>query len=279
MTQPKDKIQYIDPKKLRVPEVRITTVWEQDDLNALGTDIAKYGIEDPLKIADDGMILWIVDGRHRQEEALLKGLPTVPCVVRQMDLKTQLLRNLASNHLRGTVKVSDEIKVVKELMASHNANSDEIAEKAGLSRERVETMMLIAAGHPDLIAFLDDGRIKLGHAKAIVRIPDLQVQSQLCYIVQQHGVTVENIDRIVRMTIEEMEVQKNPQRSVVDPKQHAEPTIECACCHEEVPIRYAVSIILCQGCNGILMSGVRYAEEMDKQPAQTDPKVESKSES
>jgi ParB family chromosome partitioning protein len=274
MTVQKEKIQYIDPRKLKVPPVRITTQWESDDEESLGTDIEKYGVEDPLKIADDGTDLWIVDGKHRQEQALLKGLPTVPCIVRQMDLKTQLLRNLASNHLRGTVKVSDEIRVVRELMAAHNSNSDEIASKSGLSRERVETMMLIAAGHTDIIAFLDDGRIKLGHAKAIVRIPDLQTQSQLCYLVQQHGITVGNIDQIVRMTIETIEEQKNPQRSVTNPTSPAVPTVECGCCHQDIHVRHAVSVILCPGCHGVLMAGAQYAAKLDEQPVQSDTKVE-----
>lgn len=272
----KEKIQYIDPRKLKVPTVRITTQWEEDDESSLGSDIEKYGVEDPLKIADDGTDLWIIDGKHRQEQALLKGLPSVPCIVRKMDLKTQLLRNLASNHLRGTVKVSDEIRVVKELMSAHGANVEEIQSKSGLSRERVETMMLIAAGHPDLIAFLDDGRIKLGHAKAIVRIPDLQTQSRMCYLVQQHGITVGNIDQIVKLTIEEVENRNNPQRSVTDTRAPAVPTITCECCHQDVPIRYAVHVILCQGCNGVLMAGAQYADKLDQQPATSNPEVENK---
>jgi ParB family chromosome partitioning protein len=229
MTAEKSKIQWIDPRKLCVPAVRITTQWEQDDEESLGSDIAKYGIEDPLKIAYDGETYWIVDGRHRCEQALLKGLATVPCIVKEMDMQTQLYRNLASNHLRGTVKVSDEIRVVQELMRAHGATVDSIVEQSGLSRERVETMMLIAGAHPDVISFLDDGRIRLGHAKAIVRIPDQQTQSRLCYIFHQHGVTVGNADRIVRDTIEMMEQQSQPQRSIVDPSAPAVPTVECAC--------------------------------------------------
>ncbi len=274
MTVEKPKIQMIDPRKLKVPDVRITTQWEEDDLGSLGTDIEKFGIEDPLKIADDGTTLWVIDGRHRLEQALLKGLPLVPCIVKQMDLKTQLFRNLASNHLRGTVKVSDEIKVVKELMTAHGANVESIVDQSGLSRERVETMMLIAAGHPDIIAFLDDGRIKLGHAKAIVRIPDLQTQSRLCYIFHQHGVTVANADRIVRDTMDMMQAATEPQRSVIDPSAPGVPTIECQCCGNDVPVKHAVQPVLCRTCYGALIQANAYAEQLDRERAASNPEVE-----
>jgi ParB-like chromosome segregation protein Spo0J len=265
----KPKIQMIDPRKLKVPDVRITTQWEEDDLGSLGTDIEKFGIEDPLKIADDGTTLWVIDGRHRLEQALLKGLPLAPCIVKQMDLKTQLFRNLASNHLRGTVKVSDEIKVVKELMTAHGANVDSIVDQSGLSRERVETMMLIAAGHPDIITFLDDGRIKLGHAKAIVRIPDQMVQSQLCYTFWTNGSTVETANLVVKYAIQQMEEASNPQRSVVAPAEPATPTCECGCCSGTIPVSHAVSVILCRDCYGALLAANAYAEKQLGQPEQT----------
>jgi ParB family chromosome partitioning protein len=271
----KTKIQWIDPRKLKVPPIRITTQWDEDDEESLGTDIAKYGVEDPLKIAYDGESYWIVDGKHRTEQALLKGLTTVPCIVREMDLKTQLLRNLASNHLRGTVKVSDEIKVVRELMGAHGTNVDEIVEHSGLSRERVETMMLIASGHPDVIAFLDDGRIKLGHAKAIVRIPDQQTQSRLCYIFHQHGVSVGNADRIVRDTMEMMATAAEPQRSVVNPSAPGVPTIECGCCGQEVPVKHAVQPVLCRDCYAALLQANAYAQQLEREQAPTDPKGDS----
>ena len=274
MTAEKPKLQHIDPRKLRVPEVRITTQWEEDDLGSLGLDIEKFGIEDPLKVADDGTTLWIIDGRHRLEQALLKGLNTVPCIVRKMDLKTQLLRNLASNHLRGTVKVSDEIKVVQELMRAHGANVDTIVEHSGLSRERVETMMLIAAGHPDLIVFLDDGRIKLGHAKAIVRIPDLQVQSQLCYTFWSNGTTVAIAEMVVKNAIEQVQHANDPQRSVIEPTQPAIPTIECGCCSADTPIVQSINVNLCRDCYGALLAANTYAEQRIQQPDQSDTKVE-----
>jgi ParB/RepB/Spo0J family partition protein len=266
MTVEKTKIQWLDPRKLRIPEVRITTQWEQDDEDSLGTDIEKYGVEDPLKIAFDGSTYWVVDGKHRTEQALLKGLATVPCIVREMDLKTQLLRNLASNHLRGTVKVSDEIKVVRELMDRHGAHVDDIVSQSGLSRERVETMMLIAAGHPDVIAFLDDGRIKLGHAKAIVRIPDLQTQSRLCYIFHQHGVTAANADRIVRDTMDMMATAVEPQKSIVNPSAPGVPTIECQCCNQNVPVKHAVQPVLCRDCYAALLQANAYAQQLAQSP-------------
>lgn len=275
MTIAKPKLQYLDPRILRIPPVRITTVWEDDDLESLGTDIEKYGVEDPLKIGYDGTTYWIVDGRHRTEQALLKGLATVPCIVREMDIKTQLLRNLASNHLRGTVRVSDEIKVVQELMTAHGANVEEIQSQSGLSRERVETMMLIAAGHPDVIAFLDDGRIKLGHAKAIVRIPDLQVQSQLCYTFWSNGTTVAIAEMVVKNAIEQVEQASNPQRSVVNPSAPAIPTTECGCCLADVPIAHTIHVTLCRDCYGALLAANAYADQQMVQPTQSETKVEN----
>lgn len=262
----KQKITYIDPRALSVPKVRITTVWDEDELTALKNDVKEQGIETPLLVAKDGEKLLVIDGKHRLDEALLNGFKTVPCIIREMDTKKMLLRNLASNRLRGKAPVSQEIQVVKELYSVHNATVEEITKETGFSRDRVESLVLISQAHPDILQALDDGKLKFGHATELIRLPDHASQSRMVSLCQQYNLNVQSLRATVTDTIAILKSQQEGQRSIITPTAPAIPTIACQLCGTDHMPHELKSIIVCHICYG---SAMQSAETIKKALAES----------
>lgn len=247
MTEPYQK-RNIDPRKLKIPDVRITTEWSQDALKELTEDVKEKGIEDALKVSDDGVDLWVIDGKHRLEQALLLGLKTVPCHVWQMKRKGNLLRNLASNHLHGKTNASDEIRVIKELYENEHATIEEIQKEGGMTRERIENYILISHAHPEILQALDDGRIKFGHAIELIRLPDHASQSRVLSLSQQYNLNVQSLRSTVTDVIAIMKTQKEGQVPITPSPYPAVPTVPCGMCMTDHLPHELTSVILCRHC-------------------------------
>lgn len=259
MKSEKMKIEWIDPAKLEVPEVRITSVFEEDIYEMFADDIAKTGVEQPLLIAKEGEHLWIIDGLNRRDQALLKGIKTVPCVVREMSLRDVQMRNLVSNRLRGRTKASEEIQVIKDLYDNHSCSIETIVDETGMKRERVEQLLQIGGVDLEVMEALDEDRIKVCHAFELSRLVDRSAQIRMLRVVLQYKMTCkvlkEAVDEALKVIADRK--QAEGQQPVYDAP--TIPTAECTCCHGKYPVREMSAPPLCRGCFSILISAFEAA--------------------
>jgi ParB/RepB/Spo0J family partition protein len=259
--QEKAKIEYVDPHNLKVPEVRITSEFEQEILEMFGDDIEKVGIEQPLLIARDNEILWVIDGKHRRDEALLKGIPKVPCVIRAMDLKNLQLRNLMSNRLRGKTKVSEEIKVLKDLFETHEVSIEELVTKTGMRRERVEQLLKVSTVHPDILKGLEDEKISLCAAYAVSALPDEESQLRMLAIIEQYNLKCSDVKEAVNDTIRIIAERNDTPIPPDVPLPPGNPEVQCQFCKEMVDVRDASSPIICRMCYGTVIGAILQAKK------------------
>jgi ParB family chromosome partitioning protein len=132
---------------------------ELGDLNELMESIMARGVMQPLTVvprfpgtagtgADDPekqkeMGHTVVIGHRRLAAAKLAGLPEVPCVVADMDLRTQVSVMLAENMQRCDLTLSEEIEGI-QMALDLGETVNGIAEKTGLSQKTVKRRVKIA---------------------------------------------------------------------------------------------------------------------------------------
>ena len=97
----KARLIKLDPNKIEIPKVRVTSVWEDDDYKAFQDSLAADGILNPILCIKENDTFWLVDGLHRLQEAKLNGSKTVEVVYREGTLADAMLKNLYGNRLRG----------------------------------------------------------------------------------------------------------------------------------------------------------------------------------
>lgn len=273
MNEQQDQIQQIDPRLIKVPAVRIDAYYEPDQLAMLGEDIQKKGIEQPLNVALKDGQYWVVDGRHRLDEALRLGYPTIPCIVREMEIKEVQLRNLVTSVLKGKTKISEEIKMIGDLYNVHHVTIDEIVEKSGLKRDRIETEILISTANPGILEEIDAGRLSLCHAKELIRLPDHDQQYTMLQIILQYRSKCDITRELVTEALKQIEAGKNPHFRPDAAQPPPIPTATCTCCGLEYPLRQIVNPLLCRECFSTLIqayqAGLRLAqqEQRDRQAA------------
>lgn len=248
------RIRNIDPRKIKTPEVRITSVFEAEIREMFIDDIEKDGINQPLIIARDGGDLYVIDGKNRLEEALLKGHATVPCVVKDMTLKEMQMRNLVLNRLRGKTKASEEVMVIKDLYEQHGAGIEEIVERTGMKRERVEQLLQISGVELDVWQALDEDRIKVCHAFQISRLVDGSAQLRMLRVILQYPMNCDTLKGAVNEALAMIATSKEESLTETPLGPAPIPAAECAICHEKYPIRELSAPVLCRHCFSILVT-------------------------
>jgi ParB/RepB/Spo0J family partition protein len=255
----------VDPFKIQVPKVRVTSTWDDDDYKEFQASIEADGIQDPIKCVKDGEDLWLIDGLHRIEEAKLKGLK-LDVVYREGTVTDAMLRNLYINRMRGGTKASEEAKLVTHLLNEVKIPYAEILKRTGLSQEKLDQLLTIGSADPLILRALDAEEIKIGHAFNLARLPTPAQQIRLFQALRQMipFPTVQYVKEVVDQSLEIMAQRKeNPERR--EPT-FAVPTVKCALCEQDWPVPKMVGITVCRTCAGVAED---YIREMKKKRGAT----------
>lgn len=254
------KIEKINVFDIKIPDVRITSTWDDEMLAMFKASVKAAGIEDPLKLMKDGEIYWLVDGLHRLEEAKLNGMKTVDCVVRKGKMKEVHLSNLLSNRLRGGTKASEMVSVIDDLYRNLNVPIDTIVKKTGLKRDYIDNMLAIGSAHHEVWEALDNEEIGVGHAFQLSRIGDAAVQLRLLHQTRVYKIKIADLKEIVD---EAIELIKNQAKVEHNKEMLPAPKPRLATCHfcgdNQDPTKMAAPI-MCMSCYGYLQGQIQSAK-------------------
>lgn len=266
VTRPKMKITMVDPKEIQEPDVRITSTWDPELLEMFKASIESDGIQQPLILVREGENLWLVDGKHRKDEALLKGVTRVPSVIMDGTMRMVMTRNLYMNRLRGGVKASEMIKVLKWLRDHEGMNSEAIKKETGLKRDYTEKLLECTKAVPEVLEALDREEIGVGHAWQIARVESKDVQLRLLAQVFQYRLTVKDLASVVDDTLEIIRKRAELPKDQQPPAPVLIPKIRCHGCEEEYPIKKVVGVNLCVNCYGLLTEAILTARKDGRMP-------------
>lgn len=235
-------------------------------LKMLSASVDADGIQVPLSIINEGDNFWVVDGKHRREEAMLKGIAKVPCMVIEGSMRQVMTRNLYLNRLRGGTKASEMVKVIAWLQNHEKMSIDQIRKETGLTQDYVEKMLQCSKAQAEVLDELDQEHIGVGHAWEIARIQDRDVQLRLLTQVLQYHLTVKGTKEVVDGTIEILNARKTDQAGPTAPVSMQVPTIKCHACEQDWPVRKVVGVNLCIVCFGMLQDAVIKARKEGSLP-------------
>ena len=242
------KIQSVAVEKCVIPPVRITAVYD-DELTALLHDSlgAMGQIVPIIVVAHDG-VYYVADGKHRLEEARARGDKMIPAVVREGKPEDVLLLNLVTNKTRGKIKASELVQVIAALNQNHGLDSDQIAQRTGMTRDTIEKYCFVSTASPEVIEALDMEVIGIGHAYEIARLPRFEQQAEILAKYQVWKWPVSALKDQISAILALMEPQLVP--TVNTPTTRIPIKPKCEVCREEHEIHDLRPVILCLKCYG-----------------------------
>ncbi len=145
-------------------------------LDELVESIRQHGIIQPLIVRPVNGNYELIAGERRWRASQKLGLATVPVIEREASdrdvLEMALIENLQREDLNAIEEAAGYVRLAKEF----TMKQDEIAARVGKSRASVANAMRLLELHPDVQLLVAQGRLSVGHGKAILSIKDKDAQ-------------------------------------------------------------------------------------------------------
>jgi ParB family chromosome partitioning protein len=170
----------------------------EESLAALARSIREVGVLQPVvvHVRDGGYEL--VAGERRLRAARLAGLATIPAIIREGDDTESLREALIENIHREDLGPLELAAAFQELLEDLGATQEVVAERLGYSRAHIANTMRLLSLPPDVQRLLAEGKIQAGHARALLALPDDEARSTLSLRVAAEGLSVRQVEELVR---------------------------------------------------------------------------------
>jgi len=152
------------------------TVFVESPLDDLVESIKQHGIIQPLIVRVVDGKYELIAGERRWRASKKLGLATAPIIEREASdrdvLEMALIENLQREGLNPMEEATGYVRLAKEF----SLKQEEIATRVGKSRASVANAMRLLDLHKDVQSLVAQGRLSVGHAKAILAIKDQDSQ-------------------------------------------------------------------------------------------------------
>ncbi len=189
-------VEAIEPNPLQP-----RSVFDAARLAELSQSIRANGIIQPLIVRKVGEKFYLVAGERRWRAARLAGLAEVPVVVQDMSdakvLEVALIENIQREDLNAIEIATAFEKLAGDLGLSH----EEIGQRTGKERSTITNMLRLLRLPGVIQIMLAEKRLSMGHAKAILALPDDNLQIEVAEKAVSQGLSVRQVEQMVqRMT-------------------------------------------------------------------------------
>lgn len=169
-----------------------------ESLQELADSIAAQGVVQPIVVRPvDNERYEIIAGERRWRAAQQAGLSEIPVVVRDVPDKTAMAMGLIENIQRDDLNPLEEASALHRLLNEFELTHQQIAQAVGKSRTTVTNLLRLLDLNDDVKRFIEEHRLEMGHARALLGLKDL-AQSNAARKVVSQGLSVRETEKLVR---------------------------------------------------------------------------------
>lgn len=175
------------------------TDFDEEALNELAASIRQLGIIQPLSLrhTSDGNYQ-IIAGERRYRAALLAGLSTVPAYVRDVNEAELTEMALIENIQREDLNAIEIALTFHKLIERYNLTQERLSDRIGKKRATVANFLRLLRLPAQIQLGLRDKRVDMGHARALLALPDPALQLKLYKRILKEGLSVRKVEEIVK---------------------------------------------------------------------------------
>lgn len=192
-----------------VTEVKISEVrpnpnqprkfFDEDALQELASSIKVHGVVQPLIVNKDvsGGYM-IIAGERRWRASQIAGLETVPVIIKNYTEKQVKEISLIENLQREDLNPIEAARAIKQLMDEYKLTQEVVAERIGKSRSNVANTLRLLNLSPEVLKLVESGKLSAGHARSLVVIDDISLQTRLANSAASGKLSVRDLEKAVK---------------------------------------------------------------------------------
>lgn len=139
----------------------------------------------------------ILAGERRWRAAKMAGLRSIPTVVTDVPDAAALAIALIENLHREDLNPIDQATAIQQLIEEFAMTHREVAETVAKSRATITNLLRLLELPHDAQKMVAEGKLTMGHARALLALPSEQRQGAAEYVAKQ-GLSVRAVERMAR---------------------------------------------------------------------------------
>ena len=193
------------------------TDMHEEALEELAASIRAQGVMQPIVVRPISSNKYeIIAGERRWRATQIAGLDSIPAIIKPVGDEAAIAMSLIENIQRENLNPIEEAMALKRLQDEFELTQQEVADAVGKSRATVTNLMRLIGLTIDVRRMLEHGDLEMGHARALLSLPDIQ-QSEAARSIVGKGLSVRQTESLVRRLIAEIGSSNRATPKMVDP--------------------------------------------------------------
>ncbi len=171
--------------------------FRDEAIEELAASIREAGVLQPIVVVPEAGYYKIIIGERRFRAARKAGLKKIPVLIRHIPPESQLEISLIENLQREQLNPMEVAAAYHRLMDDLSYTQQEVAEKVGKDRASVTNTLRLLKLPAEIQEHLREGRLSMGHAKAILSLEEERGQIELARRIISRGLSVREAETAV----------------------------------------------------------------------------------
>ena len=173
--------------------------FDQESLEELSASIKALGLIQPITVRRVSPSRYqIISGERRYRACRMAGMTMIPTYVRDTDDQGMLEMAIVENIQREDLDPVEVAMSYQRLMDECSLTQEQMADRVGKKRATVANTLRLLKLPVKVQHDLKVGLISSGHAKALLGLDDAHLQERLCDMVITGGLSVRELESLVR---------------------------------------------------------------------------------
>ncbi|MCS7232924.1 MAG: ParB/RepB/Spo0J family partition protein [Synergistetes bacterium] len=188
----------------------------EESLEELANSIKQHGLLQPIIVRKVDRGYEIVAGERRYRAAQRAGFQKIPAIVKDISDEESMEYALIENLQREDLNPIEAANALKLLMERFGLTQEEVADKIGKDRSTVANLLRLLRLPEELQNMVSEGRLTMGHARALLSLNDPEEQKRLALEVVNRSLTVREVEREVSRRVKGIERDREIERRFLE---------------------------------------------------------------
>jgi ParB family chromosome partitioning protein len=190
--------------EIKIAEIEVNpfqprTEFDEQALSELSESIKLQGLIQPITVRRvNAHSYQLISGERRLRASKLAGLTQIPAYIRTANDQQMLEMALIENIQRENLNAIEVALSFQRMIDECSLKQEELGDRVSKNRSTVTNYLRLLKLPPGIQASIRDGRISMGHARALISVEDPAKQLFIHQHIIKDGLSVRKVEELVR---------------------------------------------------------------------------------
>ena len=186
------------------------TILGDDDLAELAGSLKEHGLVQPIVVRAKGDRYQLIAGQRRLAAARTLGWTNVPARVLDVDVRQMAEIAIVENLQRRDLDALEKAASFKHYLSTWGCTQEELAKRLSIDRSHVANLIRLLELPAAVQQKLREGKLSMGHARALLPLGDEAEQTRLADRVAAEGLSVRAVESEIQEILRQDEPELDP---------------------------------------------------------------------